>query len=107
MRRLKPLERCEIEMVVVIVRNEHEIDRRQILETDAGRDDALRTGSKRNGLARSDHRRICQYVVAVHLDQHRGMPDHGDAQSLAGNAGFRPGRRKRADDLLRPALAPP
>ena len=107
LRRMTPAEagkRLKIEMVVVIVGDDHEVYRRQSLEGDARFDHAFRPGEgKGAGAFRPDG--IGEDVEAGDLDQQAGMADHGDAQAVAADAFGRRCRLRRAFDPLRPAGA--
>src|SRR5436305_12503961 len=86
-------------MVVMRMRDEHRVERRQIIERDAGVIDPLRAGPRRRaGAFRPDG--VDQDVDALRLDEHRRMADEGDAQRRS----FRALRRHVADagKLLRP-----
>ena len=93
-------ERRDVEMIVVIVADEHEIDRRKIFEADAGRPVSLRTdrADRRRALGPD---RIGEDVHAVDLNQRRRMIDEGDSQLAVSDAG----RRRRTEGRVAP-LAP-
>ena len=78
----EPLDRRDVQVVVVIVRDQDDVDRRQILEREAGRRDPARAG-ERHGLARSDQLRIGQDVDAVELDQQGRVADPGHGRGAA------------------------
>jgi hypothetical protein len=74
-----------VQVVVVVVRHHHEIDRRQRIEGDRHRLEALRSGQLRRRSARAPDR-VGQHAAAVDLDQHRGMSEPGGAQPAVGRA---------------------
>ncbi|MCY1295228.1 hypothetical protein D9M70_445580 [compost metagenome] len=74
-------------MVVVVVGDEHDVDRRQIVKLDAGGVVALRSGKgERAGATRPDG--VGENVHAVHLDEQRRVADHRHAQAFAFDAEF-------------------
>ena len=72
-----------VEVVVVIVRDDHQVERRQRLERHRHRLEALRAGEPQRRGARSPHR-IGQHAHAVDLDQHRRVSEPGGAQAAGG-----------------------
>ena len=99
-RRLQALQRRHVEMVIVIVADEHSIDMRQIRETHAGRPVAA-AAEIRSGAGDVAPDRIGEQVQAVDLDQHGRVIDEGDAQlTVADVVGRR--RRGRHVDPFRP-----
>ena len=70
------LDRRRIEMVVVVVRDQHRIDARQIGRGEARWDRPLRAGERQRRDAFRQHR-IGQQGDAAHLQQHAGMADPG------------------------------
>ena len=88
-------QRPQVHVVVVIVADHDEIDRRQVLEADPRRSMPLRPdpGDGANTL-RPDG--VGEDVQAVHLDQHRRVIDEGDAEVAAGDTC----RRDVGRDLL-------
>jgi hypothetical protein len=80
-RGLQPAQRCDVEMVVVIVRQQHGIDRRQIGKGDPGCGHSARPGEA-DGTGPIGPERIGENVEARGLDQQRRMPDHRDPQPL-------------------------
>ena len=73
-----------VEVVVVIVRDDHRVDRRQLGERDAAArtSAAGRPSRQRRGALAPD--RIGEHAVAVDLDQHRRVAEPGDAQAGRG-----------------------
>ena len=91
-------------MVVVIVADQHEVDRRQLGKGDARRVDALRPGEGEGRDAlRPD--RVGQDVEPGRLDQQRGMADHGEPQPGPVDPRCRLCLRKRARIGRRPFRA--
>ena len=70
-----------VEVVVVVVRDQHQIDGRQRAQRHRHRLEALRPGQARGRGARAPHR-IGEHAQAVDLDQHRRVPEPGGAQPL-------------------------
>ena len=93
------LEGAEVHMVVVIMGDQHGINRRQIGKGDAGQVNPPRPEqAERAGMAGPD--RVYQQVQPGELNEEAGMADGGDPQPL------HPRRRmilKRAGRLFRPA----
>ena len=83
----------DVEVVVVIVRDEHDVDRRQVLELEAGRSHTLRTGEPDGARARRPLR-VGQDVHPVELDQERRVADPGHR----GGGGIGPDRAQVARD---------
>ena len=102
----EPPQGLDVEMVVMVVRDQHRVDRRQVLEGDARRVDPLGPGEgDRARPLRED--RVGQEVEPRDLDQQRGMADRGRragprpaAGGLSwkglGNASGQPCARRRA-----------
>ena len=88
-----------VEMVVVVVRHDHEVDRRHRAQGNGHGLEALGAGEPRRRRARSPDR-IGEHAQAVDLDQHRGMAEPGGAQPAGGRLAPRP----RADSSM--AAAP-
>ena len=78
----EPRQRRDIEMIVVPVRDQHDVDLRQLLERDAGIVVPLRP---RPADRREPHRPdgIDHDVEAAGLDQPAGMADEGEPQPIA------------------------
>ena len=72
----EPLDGRHVEMVVVVVRDEDDVDWRQVLEREAGRGHALGTGEP-DGARAIRPLRIGQNVHPVQLDQQRRVADPG------------------------------
>ncbi|GJE73238.1 hypothetical protein CHKEEEPN_4802 [Methylorubrum podarium] len=90
-----------VEMVVVVVGDQHRVDRRQVGIGDARRIDPLRSGeAERAGTPGED--RIDQDVAARDLDQIARMPDQHDAEPL--DPRRRPVRREGAREAGGPRL---
>ena len=92
-RRLEPRERRQVHVVVVVVADEHDVDRRQVVEAQARRPAATRADDRRRALG---PRRVRQDVEAVHLDEERRVVDErrragGRPRRTRGGGG--PGRR--------------
>jgi hypothetical protein len=87
-------------MIVVIVADQHRVDRRQVVEADSRRTMPLRS---RESDRRAAHRpdRIRQHIDAIELQQERRMIDERDAQSSIADA-FRRFRPRRRVDPSRP-----
>jgi hypothetical protein len=66
------LDRRDVQVVVVIVRDQHDVDRRQILERQAGPRDPARAGERQRARALRPVG-IGQDVHAVELEQQRRM----------------------------------
>ncbi|MNL64903.1 hypothetical protein D3C87_1891720 [compost metagenome] len=65
---MQPFQRGEIEVIIVIMGNDHDVDGRQVFKGDAGRDDASGAyEGKRTGALRPD--RVGQNIEAADLDQ--------------------------------------
>ena len=77
----KPRQRRDIEMVVMAMRDQHEVDRRQRLEGDAGIVDAFRPdeGEGRGALGPNG---VAQNIQARGLNQHARMADIGNADGF-------------------------
>ena len=75
-------DRRVVEVVVVIVRDHHRVERRQRADRDRHRLEALRAGPLRGRGALAPHR-VGQHAQPVDLDQHRGMAEPGGAQAAA------------------------
>lgn len=93
---VKLLQRLQIQMIIMIMRDQHEIDRRQICKLHTGRIDALGPDKAEGaGALRPD--RIDQNIQACRLDEKGCVADEGDAQVLAVHAliGFHEGKRAR------------
>lgn len=71
-------------MVVVVVRDEHRVDRRQLGQRDRWRMKALRADGERRGVVRED--RVDQQAHAIEFDPHAAMTDPERAQPRAGGA---------------------
>ena len=76
MRDGQPANGRHIEMIVVIVRDDHDVHRRQILECQRGRREPLRARERERARALRPLR-IREDVHAVELNQQRGMADPG------------------------------
>src|SRR5436190_18207231 len=102
-RPLEALERGDVEVIVVIVADQHEVDRRKVFEANAGRAVAVRAG-ERDGRCAVRPDRISKNVDAVELDERRRVIDECDAQLAVADA---PGRRRtgRGVDPLTPVAA--
>jgi hypothetical protein len=74
-----------IEMVVMIVRQDHRIDRRQLRHGERRRREALRPGKRHRRGALVEHG-VGKQTQPVDLDQHAGMTQPGDLQRLRGRA---------------------
>ena len=108
MRGGEPRQRRDIEMIVVAVRHQHDVDRRQVGKRDAGIVDPLRPDeAERRRALRPD--RIEQDIEARGLDQKAGVADIGDAPSRAFDARRRTVgiRRRRPGRPFRPGAAQP
>lgn len=77
----------DVEVVIVVVRDQHEVDRRQVAHQDARRVAAKRSG-KGDGACATRPDRIGQYVDARDLDQKGRVTDHGHTQPIAGDGKF-------------------
>jgi hypothetical protein len=96
-------QRRHIEVIVMAVRHQHRIDRRQGVERDAGVVDPLRPGeADRRGALRPY--RIEQQVEPCGLDEEARMADKADPDRGAADPGGRV-VRKRARRPFRPFLA--
>src|SRR5919197_3747297 len=75
----QPGERLDVQMVVMVMADEHEIDRRQVFEPQSGRSMPLRAGpGDRAGALGPDG--IGEDVEAPGLNEHGGMIYKGDPQ---------------------------
>ena len=89
-------------MVVMVVRDQHRMDRRQIFESDARCIDALRACEGDRARPLRKHR-VGEDVEPRHLDQERGMADERRAQALHLGRRLVPERARKA---VRPVLTP-
>src|SRR5207249_9352852 len=83
MRACQALDCAGVKMIVVIVRLQYEIERRQVVEGDSRRDPAPRPRElRRRGSLAPD--RIRQHVHAVKLDQQTRVsdPGHGEVRAV-------------------------
>ncbi len=94
----QPADRAGVQMVIVIVAEQYDIDRRQILPPNPRRAQSSRTGP-RNGACSLRPDRVRQDVHAVLLQQHRRVIDERDAQLRA----FHPGGRSRGNNIVHEA----
>ena len=94
---LRRRESRNVHMVVMIVTEHHDVDRRQIFESDSGRRYAPRAG-ERNWAGPVRPYGVGEDVETARLDQHARVADNGGAQS--GDAIVRNGLPHR--DRLRP-----
>ena len=80
-------DRATVEVIVVVVRDHHRVERRQLGERERRRVPGARAdaGDRRRAVAPE---RIGEHAVAVELDQHRRVSEPGHAQ---------PGRRRRLE----------
>src|SRR5882757_4466196 len=102
---LETQECFDIEVVVVIVRDEHQMDRWQLLKRKAGITDAFRAdATERTGALRIN--RIGQYIEARELQQKRDVIDEGE-RDLTGCQRVRQRRARTVVDPLRPQFALP
>ncbi len=101
---LQPLQRREVEVVVVIVADQHHVDRRQVGEGDARLVDPLRPGEGEWRGAVRPHR-IGQDVQPGRLDQQRGVADHGEPQRIAPHPPDGPGAGMGTGPCRRPFRA--
>ena len=74
----EPRQRCEIEVVVMAMRDQHGVDVGQRLEGDAGIVDAPGAGEAQRRDPFRPHR-IDQHVEPAGLDEQAGVADEGDA----------------------------
>ena len=95
MRGGEPRQRRDIEMIVVGVRHQHDVDRRQVGEGDAGIVDPFRPDvAERRRALRPD--RVEQDIETGGLDQPTGVADIGDAAGRTFDARRRTvGKRRR------------
>ena len=82
MRRLQARQRPRVEMVIVVVADQHEIDRREIFKCDARRVDPSWTGEGK-GRDTVGPDRIDENVQAGDLYEQGGVTHHGDAKAVA------------------------
>ena len=87
-------QRAAIEVVVVIVREDHEVQRRQVVERDARSDPAPRSRETERRGALAPHR-IRQHVERSQLQQRAGVSDPRHRQGAV--AGARGVKRRRRD----------
>ena len=80
-----------IHVVVVVVRHQHRVDLRQVVEGDAGRIHALGADERKGTGAIRPHR-IDQNVSPARLQQEAGVADVGHAHRVAGDLRGRPVR---------------
>ena len=80
MRLPEPRDGRPVEMVVMVVGDQHRVDGRQVGEGDARRVDPLRAGEAHRARPLGVDR-IDQDVAARHLEQVARMADQGDAQA--------------------------
>ena len=85
-----------VEMVVVIVRDQDEVDGRQVVERDAGRRVAVHADESAEGAAALGPGRIGEERHAVELDQHGGVADPGHGRCVRAVAQGGPDRAFRA-----------
>jgi hypothetical protein len=85
-----------VEVVVVVVRDDHEVQRRHRAKGNGHGLEALGAGEPRWRRARSPDR-IGEHAQAVDLDQHRRMAEPGGAQSAGGRLapGFERAHRRQ------------
>ena len=81
----KPRQRRDIEMIVMTVRDQHDVDLRQLLERDAGIVVPLRSG-KADGRDPRGPDGIDEDVEAAGLDQPAGVADEGEPHLVAVDA---------------------
>ena len=79
-----------VEVVVVVVRDQHQIDVRQFGEREAGRDVALRPDEAERRRPLGEHR-VGEDAQSAELRQHRRMADPGDRRLHRHRAGARIG----------------
>ena len=91
----------KIHMVVVIVRQQHDVRARQVLQRDAGRANALWAGPGDRGTAFTEDR-VGQYYGAGKPDQKTGMIDEGDGHGAVWHCLGRRGIDRVAGHLGRP-----
>ena len=75
--RCQALDGGEVEVVVMVVRDEHQVDWRQLGDVDRQRHDALRPGERHRGRALGKLR-VHEDVLPGELDQESRVPDPGD-----------------------------
>lgn len=80
----------EVEVVVMVVRQQDSVDRGQVFEADAGGGGAFGAGEA-DGAGAVGPNRIDQEVEPCDLYQQRGMADHRDGQVIDTRRGFRRG----------------
>ena len=68
-------------MVIVIVRNDHGIDRRQPVKIHSGGNPAMRSGELHRRSAITPHG-ICQHVQSAYLEEKRGVSNPGNGEEL-------------------------
>ena len=90
----EPAKGRQVEMVVMIVADEDEVDRRQILEAHAGRAHAI-GAERRKGRGDVAPDRVGEDVEALGLNEDGGMADPGDPHLRALDAPGRHGRGHR------------
>jgi hypothetical protein len=81
----EPSQRRDVHVVVVVVADEHRVERRQILEPDARRTMPPRPDPRERRDAVRPHRSVST-LTAVHLDQHGRVVDEGDAERSPADA---------------------
>ena len=88
-------------MVVVAVREQHDIDAWQVIESNTGRIAAPRS-QKGEGTRAVGPDGIGQHIQAATLDQESGVTHEADPRGLAVDARWRPVRREWAGQRRRP-----
>lgn len=95
---MQSMKRFKVHVVVVIVRYQHHIDRRQVLETDTGSIDAFwASKTERAGAFRPD--RIGENVQPRRLNEKGSVADEGNAQILPTTRSLGFARGKGLDSL--------
>ena len=84
----QPRQRRDIEMIIMPVRHQHRIDRRQCIECDARIVDPFRSGKADRGGTRRPHG-IAQEVDTARLDEKARMADKADPDRRPRDAGGR------------------
>ena len=103
-----------VEVVVVIVREQHDVERRQAIERQRGIHDASRPRPLNGERALTEHR-IGEHIEPAELEEHGRMPDPRRGEGSVARARVHDGgcrdwertARRRRGELLSPALERP